>query len=529
MGSSRLQSFNILRHQTKPLIMKSQLSLIALAATLLIVSCTKDEVEKYENFDINAELISQESDTFLNIEQINAYIDKSFYENGTFSWDDAPANVLWSAAVHGRELITVGYGEAGESFRETKSTRLETIQNEIITTVSASENITKSTVKYVSDDILNVIDIQVTSLETIRTLRATPNIRYLEPNGYSFYELKPQQGAPVKSSSGCNFNGENLLAPDYRTVVPGALVSWTFDKHNIEQAWSQSTGAGITVGIIDTGLSASQPKLGSEFGDGWSINSRTVQKYGTFIDSPWWWSNNYDGPNDKCGHGTSMAATIAAPRNDENMPVGVAYDSNLISYRATEDVLLNDYHERKGVSKALKQLANRSDVKIISMSVGYPWSIGNVKDAVKYAYNRGKLIFAAGGTSLNFTNWYPVIFPASMSQTVAVTGITDASGYNQCDTCHDGSQIEFTVVMERDNDNGRTGVTLGFYDGDNDYVGGSSVATATTAGIAALVWAKHPSWSRAQVLNKLRQSADLYPYKDNNYGYGNIDANLAVQ
>ncbi|RMB56625.1 serine protease [Dokdonia sinensis] len=509
--------------------MKTQLSLLALAATIIITSCQKDEIQNYGTFDLNVETLSQESDTFLTIEQINTYIDKSFSEKGSFSWDDAPANVLWSAAVHGHELITVGYGGEGESFREAKSTRLENIQDDIVNVVSASEGLTKSAVKYIADDVLNVIDIQVTSLETIRTLRATPDIRYLEPNGYSFYELKPAQGPAVKSSSGCNFDGANLLAADYRTVAPNALVSWTFDRHNIEQAWSLSTGAGITVGVIDTGLSASQPKLGSEFTDGFSINSRTVQKYGTFIDSPWWWSNNYDGPNDKCGHGTSMAATIAAPRNDENMPVGVAYDSNLVSYRATEDVVLNDYHERKGVSDALKALGNRSDVKIISMSVGYPWSIGNVRDAVKYAYNRGKLIFAAGGTSLNFTNWYPVIFPASMSETVAVTGITDAMGYNQCDTCHDGSQIEFTVVMERDNDNGRTGVTLGFYDGDNDYVGGSSVATATTAGIAALVWAKHPSWSRTQVLNKLRQSADLYPYKDNNYGYGNIDANLAVQ
>ena len=43
-----------------------------------------------------------------------------------------------------------------------------------------------------------------------------------------------------------------------------------------------------------------------------------------------------------------MASTIAAPRNDNGMPVGVAYNSNLVAYRATEDVLLNDYHERKG-------------------------------------------------------------------------------------------------------------------------------------------------------------------------------------
>ena len=114
----------------------------------------------------------------------------------------------------------------------------------------------------------------------------------------------------------------------------------------------------------------SQPLLNSSgFNDGYS-SGRYVQKYGTFIDSNWWWSSNYDGPHDKCGHGTAMASTMASPRNDNSMPVGVAYNSNLVAYRATEDVLLNDYHERKGVSKALTQLGNRSDVKIISMSIG---------------------------------------------------------------------------------------------------------------------------------------------------------------
>ncbi|MEQ3656720.1 MAG: S8 family serine peptidase [Dokdonia sp.] len=511
--------------------MKKSVLLCSLALLLIVSACKKDEpTNSYSAEEDITSLQLEQSDEFLSIEQINAIIDQTFYEKQRFSWDEVPANVLWSAAVHGGKMITVGYGAKGESFREGRSSRFEAIRADILEVIRVEEGISRNTQRVVADEVLNVMDVAVSSLETIRALKETPNIRYLEPNGYSYYQLKPQQGtAPQRSSSGCNFNGASLYASDYSTVAPNALVSWTFDKHNIQQAWSQSTGAGITVGVVDTGLSPNQPKLGSQFTDAWSINSRTVQKYGTFIDSPWWWSSNYDGPNDKCGHGTSMAATIAAPRNDEFMPVGVAYDCNLVSYRATEDVVLNDYHERKGVSNALKALANRSDVKIISMSVGYPWSIGNVKDAVKYAYNRGKLIFAAGGTSLNFTNWYPVIFPASMSQAVAVTGITDAPGYNQCDTCHDGSQIEFTVVMERDNNNSRTGVTLGFYSGDNDYVGGSSVATATTAGIAALVWAKHPSWSRNQVLSKLRQSAALYPYKDSNYGYGNINAQLAVQ
>ena len=53
-----------------------------------------------------------------------------------------------------------------------------------------------------------------------------------------------------------------------------------------------------------------------------------------------------------------MASALASPRNDNGMPVGVAYNSNLVSYRGTSDVVLEDYHDRIGVSNALKALGN---------------------------------------------------------------------------------------------------------------------------------------------------------------------------
>lgn len=495
------------------------------AIAVLFSGCSRDTLETEDT--TAADLKSTSSQELLTIPQINAIIDRYLESTGAFSWSNVTDQVLWSATVHGDYILTIGYGNTGESFRRANDRRLDGVKNEIISDVVSSEGVQIQKALVEDDPVLNVIDLEIRSIETITALRKRNAIRYLEPNGYSFY-TPPGSNAQNMSSSGCDKAGETLNTNDYRTIAPNSLVSWTYDQHNIEQAWSQSTGANITVGLIDTGISPNQPFLGSNFNDGYS-SGRSIQKYGTFIDSSWWWSNNIDGPSDKCGHGTSMASTIASPRNNNYMPVGVAYNCNLVSYRATEDVVLNDYHERKGVKNALVALGDRSDVKIISMSVGYPWSIGNVKDGIRYAYSKGKLIFAAGGTSLDFTNWYPVIFPASMSETVAVTGITDSGNYQQCDTCHDGSEIEFTIVMERDNNNSRTGTTLGFYNGDKDYVGGSSVATATTAGIAALVWSKYPNWSRSQVLNRLRQSGEFYPNRNGTKGYGNIDALQAVQ
>jgi len=115
-----------------------------------------------------------------------------------------------------------------------------------------------------------------------------------------------------------------------------------------------------------------------------------------------------------------------------------------------------------------------------------------------------------------------------MDETVAVTGVKEGE-YDTCDVCHSGSKIDFTVQMQRTNGTDNKLPVLSYYNGEADTEGGSSIATATTAGIAALVWGKNPNWTRAQVLAKMQESADFYPNKNSNYGYGNIDALKAVQ
>ncbi|MGY3794969.1 S8 family peptidase [Aquimarina sp. 433] len=485
----------------------------------LVVSCSKnDPSEVIEE--------NQTSQKILSIDEINSFIESQLKQKGDLDWSkDASAHMLYSAVMHGGEVLTIGYGQKGESFIEgtQRSSRLNDIIEDIYNTVQSNEGVTRSNFQVFEDDKLNVLDVHVTKLETVEELLAMDNIRYLEPNGYGFYLQEDVQ----QKSAGCSQSGQSINSADYSVIAPNARVPWNYNIHNIPQAWNYSTGAGITVGLIDSGVSANQNLLGNGFNDGAS-NGRSIQKIGTYIDSIWWWSNNVDGPNDKCGHGTQMASIIASPRNNDFMPMGVAYNCNLISYRGTSDVVLEDYHERKGVSNALKQLGNNGNVKIISMSIGYPWSIGNVKDAVKYAYGKGKMIIAAGGTSTTFTNWYGVIFPASMNETVAVTGLKD-NGYNRCNICHDGSKIDFTIVMQRASNSNRNVPVLGFNNGDQSYVGGSSAATAATAGIAALVWARNPNMTRAQVLDKLKRAGEFYPNRNSKFGYGNIDALKAVQ
>lgn len=122
---------------------------------------------------------------------------------------------------------------------------------------------------------------------------------------------------------------------------------------------------------------------------------------------------------------------------------------------------------------------------------------------------------------------FGVIFPGYMSQVNAVTGVRDNQFTTTCTDCHDGSETDFTIVMEKAS-NERHPLTLAMTGNIPSTVGGSSVSTATAAGIAALVWSRFPSLTRDQVLNKLVQSSANYPNRNSSLGWGNINADAAT-
>lgn len=483
-------------------------------------SCTKED-----SFDDSIVIEASQKDP-LSPQQINAKIDESINTKGSFNWKEASNHLLWSAMAQGQNIATIGFGNSASNFDRSETSNNQKIQNDLLAIIKKHEGKELDKILISSDNYLNLLDVIIEKQETVIALRNSNNLRYLEPSGYKYFEVKNQYSKSA-SSSGCGLESSTISSLDYTTITPNALVPWTFYKHNITSAWSYSTGAGVTIGVVDTGASTVNTLFNSSFNDGYS-SGRTVQKFGVYVDSIWPWSTTTDGANDKCGHGTSMSSVAVAPRNDNGQPVGVAYNSNLITYRAASNVVLDGYHEQNGVKNAFTGLANNTNVKIISMSMGHVFSVGKIEDGIKYAYSKGKLIFCAGGTSTDFTTFVGVIFPAWMAETVAVTGIKETSTYQACDVCHTGSKIDFTIMMQRAG-TGNTVPVNSYNEGQGDYVGGSSVATATAAGIGALVWSKHPTWTRDQVLTKMRQSSHLYPNKNAEYGYGMLDASLAVQ
>ena len=519
------------------MIKTNKITLGLLFLALFYFSCEQEEITP----TVTQDLTEEEQQKLISSPEIDQIILQSLHDTGDFLWMDQSDRLIWSALVQSDSVLTIGYSPSGISspnsrigiesvqspeWQESAQNILGMINETMEKTGSPQLRIGNENALIHKD--LPYLEIKVTSLEVLQNLRKMEEVRYFEPLSYEFdYNLLNQgQDARYFSDSGCsNDPVGSLPASDYVTISPNAKSSWNYPQMGITQAWQQSTGDNITIGLIDTGVSPNQNLLGGGFQSGESV-SRTIQKYGTYQTGYWWWKK-YDGPNDQCGHGTSMAGVIASPRNAVGNTVGVAYNSNLISVRGTSDVIVNSGNEKDGVAEALVLLGKRSDVKIISMSIGDVFSNSKVADAVRYAYNRGKLIFAAAGTSTSFTNWYGVIFPATMAETVAVTGIKESATYQRCNTCHSGSKVDFTVIMERAGSENKP-LALANSGNDPSTVGGSSVATATASGIAALLWSKNPTWSRDQVLNQLKATADLYPNRNSQYGWGNLDAGAAL-
>ncbi|MFT4683092.1 MAG: hypothetical protein ACJAU0_002238 [Flavobacteriales bacterium] len=521
--------------------MKNKILLYAGAFCLLLSACQKevnnDEVAPYAvDLTLQSDL-PRTPDTPLSKAEINQEAQRQLEAQGVVKWGQMSDHLLWSAAVQSDSLVSIGYQIEGMTGMEQqihlidvnegawKSVRLALIDFIVAETnrLHPGQVVDQEDILAFGEKPLPYFNVKISDFETLAKLRRMKVVRYAEPTGYG------TEDTPGRSAAGCGDNGPQsglVNGVDYDVISPNAKVSWNYEYSNIEAAWNTSTGDGITIGLIDTGVSQDQDKLNNEFSSGQSTG-RFIDQVG-FHESCWWWWCSNDGVYDDCGHGTSMAGTIAGPRTNEGSSVGVAYNANLVSCRGTDDVIINSSNEKDGVSDSYYYLGNRGDVKIISMSLGDVFYSGQVADAVNYANNQGKLIFCAAGTSLSWTSWWGVIFPANMWQTVAVTGVKSGVPIQRCVECHSGSQVDFIVVMQDRNNTNRGPITLSDYGNTPNYTGGSSIATATTAGIAALVWAENPGLSKGQIKSILKENASYYPSRNAQFGWGIIDAEAAV-
>ncbi len=512
--------------------MKKSFLLLITLVLLTVHSCRKQESNITPDISVKPDPAS-----------LDQYIREKLESQGQFLWAWATDEQVWTALANADFVLSVGYRPVGVANAEDHLHELniqspiwKAARQSLLDLILASERrlnpaLTEASLfAFAENDVLPVFDVFIKNPATISLIRQSALIRYAEPIGYEPFKTQVAE----RSDSGCGYNipATDLTSADYTTITPACKQSWNHPFHKITEGWTNSpnAGAGITVAIIDTGCDSDQENLGSSFNQGLSTG-RTVTKLVTLPQATNFWGQpvgSPETPNDLCGHGTSMQGACLAPRGTDGTSVGIAYKANLVSIRAAADVYLDESRESVGVANAFTTAGNNASVRIISMSMGRLTSSSQISDAVKYAHGKGKLIFCAAGTSFSWSSWFVgVIFPATMAEAVAVTGIQDNLS-SACNTCHTGSKVDFVLVMEKAS-NDRHPLTLADYSDSPATVGGSSVSTASTAGIAALVWSKYPAWTRDQVLNRLKTSANYYPSRNGSFGWGRINAQLATQ
>lgn len=506
-------------------MMKRLLSLLFVIYLVGLTSCSKQDDQNSNGAEgvlkQKPTLLSEPAGNPLEKSKLDQLVISVLESHNDFRWEWMDLKTVWSALQYGDHSLAIGYKPASEgdisqklhklniktgAYRQVHDALLAKIVEEL--NRNSTQPITLNDILIEDDPVLPVITLRITDKHVLTVLANLANVRYLEPLDYW-----PENN---RSSSGCDAATEPLNSSDWTTVTPAALVPWNFNNQNIPVAWNSSQGAGITIGVIDAGLSSSQSLLGSQFNNGDSNVGRTVSTDFTLGTSAF----------TSCTHGTSMCGQAVGPRNNQNATTGVAYKSNLHFIRAANDVVLDASAEKTATKNAFVKMGNRTDVRIISLSMGSPFGSSVLKDGVDYAYGMGKLIFAAAGTSFSWTSWWGVIYPAAYSSCIAVTGVKESG--STCATCHDGSQVMYTITMERTANNNRNSLSLPAAGATSTYIGGSSCATATTAGIASLVWSARPNMTRAQVVTCLTNTAQFYPTRNSSKGYGNLNAAAAV-
>ncbi|MFZ1688528.1 MAG: S8 family serine peptidase [Flavobacteriales bacterium] len=508
--------------------MKRSTLLASLSFVLLLSACHKDPVAPRSG--TSASVLAERTTTSatptgdpLTRAELDRQVIDMLEARNDFHWEWVDLRTLWSAVQYNDHSLAIGYaptdyGDIDDiihtidiqrpEWRAVHDALIERILEQL--NVGGRGQVTLRDILLEDDPVLPILTLRITDKDVITMLRNLKNVRYVEPLDYW------PGTAEERSTSGCDGSSEPLNGADFNATTPNALVPWNFNIHGIPTAWNNAQGNGITIGLIDGGISSAQSLLGSDFNNGDSNVGRTVTTGYTYGGAAY----------TTCTHGNSMAGLAVGPRNNMGASSGVAYRSGLHFIRACEDVVLDEGGELTGVKNALVALGNNPAVRVISMSVGTPFSSGKLRDGVNYAHGNGKLLMAAAGTSFSWTSWWGVIYPAVLNKCTAITGVNESDG--TCESCHDGSEVDFTIMMERDANTARNSLSLPASGTTPTYIGGSSAATATAAGIAALVWSVNPNKGRGAVLNCLKNTAQFPTGNGGDHGYGKLNADAAV-
>ncbi len=361
------------------------------------------------------------------------------------------------------------------------------------------------------DQVIPAVRLRVADLEQLRRLRALPFVDYVEPAVLNAAgpgpDATPTNGSGLRPSARMS-TSSGSSAPDQNHgayYLNGDSVPWIFHSMEIDQAWARSTGAGVTVALIDTGIDlfTGQMELSN-------FTQKRVYEGG-------------EGFHDVHGHGTHQAGVLAAKRDGDHV-VGVAYGSTPISIKHGNGFL--DVFTWR-VAAAL-DTAVKYNAKVVQMAFRSEDQSNAVSDRLSLYYwdpQYDVLFTAAVGSAGWFGQMLDgAVFPSVHPDVMAVSAINFTS-----DTRYSGSHYSNKVELSAYHGQPTTGArALGEPTWTTS--GNSSNASTIVAGIAALVRSRYPWMRNYEVRHRLISTArDIGPTgRDADSGYGLVMAMRAL-
>lgn len=347
---------------------------------------------------------------------------------------------------------------------------------------------------------------QLKALETKYGSTATLNSIYsVEDNIYVLEGdkqlLKVLEKSPIRKQTEYiepNYIYQALEVPN----DPRYSEQWNLRSINVEQAWEETKGEGITVAVIDTGVSRVPDLKQTEFVKGYD-----------FV-------NDKSDASDDNGHGTHVAGTIAQSTNNGYGVAGIAYQAKIMPLKVLSGSGSGTISD---IADAIRFAADNG-ADVINMSLGGGGENGLMKEAIDYAYDKGVVIIAAAGNSNQNSASYPARYPKVISVS-AVDSAGNKAPYSNygagVDISAPGGSESGKILQNTIDPSTGQSVFAEFQ--------GTSMAAPHVAGVAALIKASGIT-EPEQVLKVLKESSrKIQEDPLNHFGAGHLDAAGAVK